>query len=90
MYALSLGFVIFITVSYTMELESASYQVRQRQGVYMSVTALKDKYLEYEPIERFINEELKEQIEEYAWITEDLGSYLAKKGVRSVYMTNIG
>eukprot|EP01017_Pseudomicrothorax_dubius_P050299 TRINITY_DN9493_c0_g1_i2.p1 TRINITY_DN9493_c0_g1~~TRINITY_DN9493_c0_g1_i2.p1 ORF type:complete len:366 (-),score=79.88 TRINITY_DN9493_c0_g1_i2:10-1107(-) len=37
MYSLSLGFIIFITVSYNTQLQSSSYSTLQRRGAYMTV-----------------------------------------------------
>eukprot|EP01016_Furgasonia_blochmanni_P040533 TRINITY_DN5182_c0_g1_i1.p1 TRINITY_DN5182_c0_g1~~TRINITY_DN5182_c0_g1_i1.p1 ORF type:complete len:963 (+),score=283.19 TRINITY_DN5182_c0_g1_i1:176-3064(+) len=89
MYSLSLGFAIFISVSYSMELETASYQVKQQHGVYLEVTAGKE-YLDPQVIGDFIDKNLKDKIEDYGWVTDELDNYMENKGARSVYITNIG
>lgn len=39
MYALSLGFIIFISVAYTMTIDSFNYGIQQSNGVYIGVYA---------------------------------------------------
>lgn len=35
-------------------------------------------------------EELKEDVEDFAWVTESLGSFMGKKGYQDVYITHLG
>jgi hypothetical protein len=37
-----------------------------------------------------ILEELKNEVEDFSWITESLGSFMGKKGYQDVYLTHLG
>lgn len=87
MYSLSLAFVIFLLVAYDVQINSTSYQIRQRRGVYLEVQGNHIDQLKYE---NFIKANLSQYIESYSWITDDLSSVLKNKGFKSIYLTHIG
>ena len=90
MYALSLGFVIFITVAADMQIKSAAYQVQQQKGVYLEIKPNYYRYLDWTTLEYQLANNLQNEVDSWAFITDDLNSYLTINGYQSVYVTHVG
>ena len=88
MYSLSLGFIIFITVSLNQEITNISYVIQARRGSLIQVT---DTFnLDRSHIENHINTQLADIVEEYAWMTDDLNGFLVNKGYQGVTISHRG
>jgi len=89
MYALSLGFVIFVSVALTTETQNMAYQRQQREGALLTVDlngGIMNKYM----LENYIYENLNGVVESFTWITKDLESFLGSIGYAGVWVTHPG
>jgi len=89
MYMLSLGFVIFIKIALDQELTSAVYETQATRGAYIQVTGL-TTVSRVEDLETALYEATGNYIENYAWITEDLNTYLDYKQMGTASVTHKG
>lgn len=95
MYALSLGFIIFINVSFSVSVNSFTYGIQQQNGVRLSVRA-QDGFDEdgqpwqmgdsVAPLEQAARSH--EKVAGFAWITANLKEVL--EDVEMLEITNIG
>ena len=88
MFALSLGFIIFITVAYDMEITSAKFRELQLNGQSVTVTS-RNGYWDVNAVaewERFLAQ--SPLVDDWGWITNRLGAISGEYD--STYMTNLG
>jgi ABC-type antimicrobial peptide transport system permease subunit len=95
MYAISLGFIIFISVAYTVQVGTFSYQQQQRTGCYLQVRG--GDYDVYTKTWRSLRtvrdfEDLMRQenttVKSHAWVTYELREAIAES--RDTRLTNLG
>lgn len=75
MYSLSLAFVLFILISYDMQIRSSSYSTKQSHGAYLELSS-EDFPINHYYFDDFIATSLKEEIDCHSWITHELNSIL--------------
>ena len=88
MFALSLGFIIFITVAYAMEIASAKFRELQQNGQSVAVTS-RNGYWDYGAVtawETFLQQ--SPLVDDWAWVTNRMGAQGGEYD--STYMTNLG
>jgi len=88
MYSLSLGFIIFITVSLNQEINNVAYQIQAMRGSLLTIW--NGHGINQQMIENHINEHMSDFIESYAWMTEDLRGFLGRNGYRDVTVSHRG
>ena len=91
MYALTLGFVIFLIVAASTGLQSFAYINEQEYGATMQIRA--SGYFDVLGTDDFLqsNAYLREHIRGYTYVTDNLRDFLRNKGVASdSYITNVG
>ncbi|KAM9977270.1 hypothetical protein ACTFIR_011129 [Dictyostelium discoideum] len=89
MYAVSLAFIIFVNVSYSMQQASMNYQVQQSYGSYLSVKS-SEPFFQPEStllIDQFLSQ-YQPEIEDYAW--ESSSFSIMTKQYQQSQITNIG
>lgn len=88
MYALSLGFIIFITVAFKMELKTAEFRVLKQQGSRLRVSADDDDSIPYsEVIELETLFQTHAAVDKWTWVSQKYGS---NKEAKQVWLTNLG
>ncbi|KAN0000827.1 hypothetical protein ACTFIZ_001280 [Dictyostelium cf. discoideum] len=89
MYAVSLAFIIFVNVSYSMQQASMNYQVQQSYGSYLSVKS-SEPFFQPEStllIDQFLSQ-YQPEIQDYAW--ESSSFSIMTKQYQQSQITNIG
>ncbi|KYQ91201.1 DUF214 family protein [Tieghemostelium lacteum] len=92
MYAISLGFIIFVNVSYSMQQTSMNYQVEKSYGTYLRVDS-NNRLGGFSPtvpeqLESFF-EANSDMVSDFSWISVSF-SVLSPEGYQSQSITNIG
>jgi len=90
MYALSLGFVIFLVVSLNLQLDNMGYMRQQQKGGLMVLEGEDGALMNKALIENHIAQNLSGVVESYSWISENLDDYLKGRGVSDVQITHRG
>jgi len=88
MYALSLGFVIFIKIALNQEISSAVYQTQAEKGAYLQVSNL-GTISQLQALEEALYNAKGDYIEDYAWVTADLNTVLSSQGAEAA-VVNVG
>jgi len=88
MYSLSLGFIIFITVSLNQEISNIAYQIQAFRG---SLVTVWDSWGQNNGvIDKHIDQNLQGIVENYAWMTADLGGFLRDRNYQGVEISHRG
>jgi len=88
MYSLSLGFIIFITVSLNQEVSNIAYQIQAFRG---SLLTIWDSWGQNNGIvDNLIDEKLQGVVDSYAWMTVDLGDFLRDRNYKGVQISHKG
>ena len=82
MYALSLGFVIFIKIALNQEISSATYQTQAEKGAYLQVSNL-GTISDMQALEEALFVAKGVYIQDYAWVTSDLNTVLEAQGAEA-------
>ena len=91
MYSLSLGFVLFINVFLSLELNNLAYVSEAEKGALIELsTSSQTRPLNATLLEQTINANLTSVIESYAYITQDLATFAKNHNYTDVFLTNRG
>lgn len=90
MYALSLGFIIFITVAFSMELTTAAYRLLRVRGTEFRLRATNDdKLFDSQMIAKLeAVSSTDPAVKDFAWTTAELQDTVSR--IDSVTLTNLG
>ena len=89
MYALSLGFVIFLKVALKQQLQNASFEVQAQRGAYIVVDGF-GAVGNYATLEQNLYSYTGDFIDSYAWITQDLSTVLSNNNAGTAVLTHTG
>ena len=89
MYALALGFIIFLSVSYQMQLTTSTYQSLASRGVKLEVRLgqFEETTLPVSSLES-IMDDYSDIIDSYSWVSQQL--YTSVNGAERVLIKNLG
>ncbi|EGC33767.1 hypothetical protein DICPUDRAFT_56279 [Dictyostelium purpureum] len=89
MYAVSLSFIIFVNVSYSMQQSSMNYEVQQSYGSYLTIKSKESFFTQEDTylIDSFLNQ-MNPEIADYAWVTSSYS--IITQTYQSSQITNLG